>query len=385
MLLSCQKHLFSLDPGLHYLNGAYMSPQLRSVEAAGLHSLRAKNNPAKVVPLDFFTQANELRGLFARLVHAATPESVALVPAASYGMAIVAKNLPCQKGQKIVIAEGQFPSNVYPWMALAKEKGLEIQIVPMPIEPENRGRRWNERILAAIDDSTALVSIGHIHWANGTLFDLESISQRVHHHGGLIAVDGTQSVGALPMDVERFGLDALVCAGYKWLMGPYSLGYAYFGAAFANGQPLEENWINRRNSEDFSRLVDYQPDYQPGMLRYDVGERSKFVLMPMAIAALQQLLAWGPANIQDYCRRLLTDVLPQWEAAGFLVENADQRAAHLFGIQLPAGLAAATLQERLRDHNISVSVRGEFVRIAPNVYNDAADLAALTHVLTMGA
>jgi selenocysteine lyase/cysteine desulfurase len=382
MSLSCQKHLFHLDAAVHYLNGAYMSPLLASVEEAGLRALLRKRQPDKIAPQDFFTDTERLRGLFARLVNAPSAEQVALVPSASYGLAVVAKNLPAWRGQKIVVAEAQFPSNVYPWVALAEEKGLDFQIVAMPTEPEHRGRRWNERLLDAIDERTALVSLGHIHWANGTVFDLQKMAEKVHAHGGLLVVDGTQSVGALPMDVQALGLDALVCAGYKWLMGPYSLGYAWFGPAFLNGQPLEENWVNRLHSEDFARLVDYQPAYQPGARRFDMGERSNFNLVPMGIAALEQLLAWEPANVQAYCRDLTAEATALWQQHGFWSERPEARAAHLFGIQLPAHMEPSVLQQKLKAKNVHVSVRGDFVRIAPNVYNDAADVAALTEVLT---
>lgn len=380
-MLSCQKHLFTLDPDVHYLNGAYMSPLLKSVEEAGIRGLLRKRSPNRIAARDFFEDGETLRSLFARLVNAPEADEVALLPSASYGMAIVAKNLKAEKGQKIVMADAQFPSNVYPWMGLAQEKGIDIQRVGMPSVPEHRGQRWNEHLLDAIDDRTALVAIGHIHWANGTVFDLKKIAEKVHRHSGLLVVDGTQSVGAMPMDVQNFGLDALICAGYKWLMGPYSTGYAWLGPAFLDGQPIEENWINRLHSEDFARLVDYQPEYQAGARRFDVGEHSNFALVPMGIAALEQLLDWGVENVQAYCLELTSETVSIWKNRGFWTEDPAWRAAHLFGIQLPAHIKPGDLQQKLAERRIYVSVRGDFVRISPHVYNDEADMAALTEVL----
>ena len=382
MSLPCQKLLFNLDPQVHYLNGAYMSPIMLSAEEAGIRGLLKKRSPNRIAPQDFFTEPEQLRGLFAQLVNAPSADEVALISSVSYGMAIIAKNLKAERGKKIIVAEAQFPSNVYPWLTLAREKGIEIQVVGMPVEQERRGQRWNEHLLAAIDARTALVALGHVHWANGTIFDLEKIAEKTHRHGGIVVVDGTQSVGALPMDVQRFQLDALICAGYKWLMGPYSSGYAWFGPAFLNGQPLEENWINRLHSEDFARLVDYQSAYQPGARRFDVGERSNFIIVPMCIAALEQLLAWGVGNIQAYCCELTQESVQIWNQHGFWTEDPAWRAAHLFGIQSPAHIEPGVLQQKLKEKNISVSVRGDFVRISPNVYNDAADVEALTEVLT---
>lgn len=382
MSLPCQKNLFALDAGIYYLNGAYMSPQLNSVEAAGMQAMQAKRSPNRISPSDFFTEAEKLRSLFAALVHAPDAESVCLIPSVSYGMAIIARNLPAHKGQKIILAAEQFPSNVYPWMRLASEKKLDLEFVAMPQQARGRGREWNARLLEAIDKRTALVALGSIHWANGALFDLKSIADRVHAFGGLLVVDGTQSVGALPLDVPAAGFDALVCAGYKWLMGPYGLGYAWLGTAFQHGQPLEENWINRLESENFAGLVAYKTDYQPGARRFDVGERSSFIHVPMAIQALNQLLDWGVDSIQEYCRQLTAEAIPQWESAGFGIDDPENRAEHLFGLQLPPGKDPESLQHQLRKQNIYVSVRGNFVRISPNVYNDSADIQALTHALT---
>ena len=90
-----------------------------------------------------------------------------------------------------------------------------------------------------------------------------ALRQRTHEVGAQLVIDGTQSVGALPINVQELQPDALICAGYKWLMGPYSIALAYYGPYFDQGEPLEEGWINRYGSEDFTNLVQYQDRYQP--------------------------------------------------------------------------------------------------------------------------
>ena len=218
-MLSCQKHLFDLDSDVHYINGAYMSPMSKAVEAAGLAAISLKTKPYNVSPDDFFTNVEHLKTLFAKIIHAHAPKRIAIIPAASYGIATVAKNLKTQGGQNIVVAEAQFPSNIYTWRELAKEKDLTIKTVPYPIEiREGRSTEWNNRILENIDNQTILVALSHIHWANGTKFDLKKISDRAHEVGAILVIDGTQSVGALPINVEEMGIDALICGGYKWLM-----------------------------------------------------------------------------------------------------------------------------------------------------------------------
>jgi selenocysteine lyase/cysteine desulfurase len=380
-MLTCQKNLFDLDEDHHYINCAYMSPLMKAVAEAGHQGVQQKVKPYNITPQMFFDDVEILRGLFAKLVHAKHEKQVAIIPSVSYGMAAVAHNLKAEKGQNIVLAEAQFPSNVYPWRTLAHDKGLEIKLVDYPTLSEGRGGLWNQRILEAIDKDTCLVALEPAHWANGTVFDLKNIGKRAHDVGAMFVLDGTQSVGAMPLDVQEMGVDALVCGGYKWLMGPYQLGYAYFNEKFEGGKPVEENWISRKDSDDFNGLLNYKDDYQPLSMRYDVGERSNFINVPMGIAALRQLLDWGAENIQNYCHALTKEAVPLWRERGYWIEEDNMRSKHLFGIQLPQNLSSEKLQADLKAAHISVSVRGDFMRIAPNVYNDLRDIEALTKVL----
>ena len=381
-MLTSQKHLFNLDSDVHYINGAYMSPISKAVAEAGAAAAMRKMRPYTISPDDFFNPVERLKVLFSKIIRADEPKRVAIIPSVSYGMATIAKNLKVKKGQNIIVADAQFPSNVYTWRELAKEKDLTIKTISYPIELKvGRGIAWNERILDSIDNQTALIALSHIHWANGTKFDLKRISERAHAVGALLIVDGTQSVGAMPIDVQDMGIDALVCGGYKWLMGAYSLGYAYYSEYFDNGKPLEENWMARRDAEDFRGLIDYKDDYAPLSIRYDMGEKSNFINVPMGIVALQQLLDWGIENIQNYCLNLTRESIKEWQQHGYWVENEALRGSHLFGVQMPTHISVEKMLAVLKERQIHVSVRGEFVRISPNIYNDAADIAALTDIL----
>ncbi|MBI4408313.1 MAG: aminotransferase class V-fold PLP-dependent enzyme [Gemmatimonadetes bacterium] len=378
-MLSCQKQLFSLPDNVHYLNCAYMSPLLRRVEQAGIEGLRRKRLPAGIAPEDFFRESDHARALFGRLVNA-EPARIAIIPAASYGLATAARNTPLSRGRSIVLAHDQYPSNVYIWQRLAREAGAEVRTVIPPDAP-GRGAAWNARLLDAIDARTAVVALGNVHWADGTRFDLERIGAHAREVGAALVVDGTQSVGALPFDVARVQPDALVCAAYKWLLGPYSIGLAYFGPRYDAGIPLEETWLARVHSEDFRRLVEYEDEYRAGAVRYDVGERSNFIVLPMLIAALEQVLEWAPARIQEYCRALSAELLEEARALGYRVEEEAWRGAHLFGVRTPPGLDLERLQRLLAEQNVIASLRGSALRVSPHVYNDRQDIEALLDVL----
>ena len=380
-MLASQKKEFSLPSELTYLNCAYMSPLMKRVEEVGIEALKRKANPASISAPDFFTDTEALRNEYAKLIRAGNPGRVVVIPSVSYGMSNVVQNLPLEPGDNVIVTGEQFPSNYYPWHRLCEKKKAKLKIISPPEMLDDRGNHWNQRILEAIDVKTRMVAMGNVHWADGTKFDLLAIRERTHEVGALLVIDGTQSVGALPFDVGVVQPDALICAGYKWLMGPYSIGLAYYGPYFDDGFPIEENWINRINSEDFAGLVNFQDQYQPGSLRYEVGERSNFILVPMLLKALETLNAWQPGRIQQYCESITAEVLEGLTDAGFWVEEPAYRGNHLFGIRLPKNIPINSLKQDLADQNIQVSVRGDAVRVSPHLYNDQEDMQKLAKVL----
>lgn len=374
--LACKRDAFSLPGDLHYLNCAYMGPLPKATEEAGMEGIRRKRVPTGIFPSDFFETSDELRSLFAGLVHVGDAQRIAILPGVSYGIAVAARNLPMGAGQNVVMTHEQFPGNVHAWTRKAREAGGEARFVEPP-EGAGRGAGWNQRILEAIDAQTAIVALPHVHWTDGTLFDLVEIGRRAREVGAALVIDATQSVGALPFDVGEVRPDALICAAYKWLLGPYSVALGYFSERFDDGTPLEETWIGRDLSEDFQHLVDYQDAYQPGALRYDVAERSNFTLLPMAVASLKLITAWKPAAIQAYCRDLTRDLLPEAASLGFTVEDPEWRGSHIFGLRMPESIDLAGLKGALERRKVSASLRGTALRLSPNVYNDASDVGAL--------
>ena len=380
-MITCKHSKFTLPSRVTYLNCAYMSPLLKNVEKVGIGSLRTKRNPVALPPSSFFADGELLRKEFAKLINVSNPKRIVIVPSVSYGMATVARNLKIGRGEKIIVASEQFPSNFYPWHSLCLETGAEVKTIESPAELLLRGKKWNERILDGIDNTTRAVAIGNIHWADGTLFWLDQIRKRTREVGALLIIDGTQSIGALPFDVEKIQPDALICAGYKWLLGPYSIGLAYYGEYFDNGSPIEEHWMNRLNSEDFTQLVNYQPSYQEGSRRYEVGEHSNFVLVPMMLKALQQLNRWGTENIQAYCKIICKEAIASLMDKGYWIEDENYRAGHLFGIRLQ-GKDQQKIKAALLKNNVHVSFRGDAIRVSPNVYNDMKDMNKLVKALS---
>ena len=386
--LECQKPMFALPAGETWLNNAYMGAMPRAVLDAGHRAVDMRALPAAITPADFFAPAERVRGLCASLVRA-DPEQVALVSTVAAGMATVEANLSPRAGQNVVMLGEQFPSNVYPWRRW-RERGLAMRPVAAPPGDardaagwRRRCAAWHEALEAAIDRDTALVALEPAHWTDGTRFDIERLVRRARAVGAAVVIDATQVAGVMPLDAASLRPDALVVHSYKSMLANYGLGFAVLSERFAHGRPADESWLMRRGSEDFARLVDYQDDYAPGMRRYDTSTRSNPILIGMLEAACRLLVEWQPARIEEYLWRIARPAVERLRAEGFGVADEDLRAANLFGISLPPGLAPESVRQALAARRIHVSVRGSAVRVSPHVCNDEADLLRLAEALAV--
>lgn len=364
--LPSQRHLFDIPPDVAYLNCAYMSPGLKAVTAAGMEGVVRKAEPWRIAARDFFQEAEEARTLFARLVNARA-DDIAIVPAASYGLATAARNLPLAPGRRVVTLADQFPSNVYIWREAAREAGAAVTAV------DKAADGWTAPLLDAIGPDTAIVAIPHCHWTDGALVDLDAVGAAARAVGAALVIDACQSLGALPFDVARFDPDFLVAPCYKWLLGPYAMGFLYVAPRHQAGRPLEETWTARERSEDFANLVRYADGYQPGARRFDMGERAQFHLMPMARAALDQLLDWGVDAIAATLAARTRAMAGRAAEMGFASDPESRRAGHFLGLTreapLPEGLLA-----HLAERRVHVSVRGSAIRVTPHLWTTDEDV-----------
>ena len=375
--LTCQKEFFDLPNDVTYLNCAYQGPLMKHIEQIGFEQISKRTRPYQYSVEDFFEPVKILQKVFANLINCTDYQRIAIIPSVSYGIGNVVKNVNLKEKKTIVLLDDQFPSNFYPWKKLAEEQGGKLKIVAAPKVSENRAQLWNQHLLEAIDEDTAVVTLGNVHWADGSWFDLQAVRKKTTELGALLIIDGTQSVGALPIDVEKLQPDALICAGYKWLLGPYGTALAYYGPCFDGGTPIEENWINRMDSEDFQGLVNYQDQYKPKAARYSVGQNSNFFLVPMLTKAIEQLIIWQPENIQQYCDNLTSPFIEPLQELDCWVEDKDFRCSHLIGIRLSEDFDQNALKNQFAEAKVHVSMRGDAIRIAPNVYNTEKDMEKL--------
>jgi selenocysteine lyase/cysteine desulfurase len=372
--LPVQRELFDIPDDVAYLNCASLAPLLKAAVEAGAAALARRARPWRITSADWFTDAEERRGLFARLA-GVDPEGVALVPATSYGLAVAAANLTARPGQRVLVLADDYPSNWHTWRRFARRTGAEVVAV------ERRdGRTWGEAVVEALDERTAVVAVLAVHWTDGGAVDLAAVGARAREAGAALVVDASQALGAMPLGLAAVRPDYLVSVGYKWLLGPVGLGYLYVAERHRDGVPLEENWISRIGSEDFAALTDYQDRYQPGARRFDVGQRTAFETTPMAVAALRQLLDWEVPRIAATLGRLTGRIQREVEAIGLRLTSGD-RAPHMLGIDLP-DQARPAVAGALAEAGVHVGIRGSSLRVSPHLWTTDADVERLVGALT---
>jgi len=373
-MIPSQRALFDLPREVTYLNAAYMGPMTLAASTAGADSYEKKKQPWRYdIQSDFFDVPETYRSRAAQLF-GATADDIAIIPAASYGLSTAALNLDPDPGSEILVLDEQFPSNIYTWRTLAQACDVSVRTVS-----RSDNESWSEAMLAAIGPKTSIVACPQVHWADGGQLDLPAISQAARLQGAALVLDLTQSLGVLPFDMDAIQPDFAVVAGYKWLLGPYSIGALYVHPQHQNGEALEENWIGRDKSEDFARLVDYADQYAAGARRFDVGERSGFQLIPSANTSIKQMLDWDAAQIAETLSAKTLAIAEAVAPLG-LNDSTPERAGHYLCLSLP-NHAPADLVKRLGARQIHVSQRGDRLRVSPHVYNDEADISRFVDAL----
>ena len=373
-MIPCQRHLFDIPDDVAYFNCAYMAPLMKSVLAAGTEGLDRKSRPWQITSDQFFSGPDEFREVASQIFDC-TSDCVAIVPSASYGISTAARNLPLKKGQSILVLAEQFPSNYYPWQRLVEENGATLKVVSWPADYD-----WTASVLTALTPDVAIAALPHVQWTSGGRLDLVRIGEACRKLGAALVLDLTQSLGALPFSVRDVQPDFAVAASYKWMLAPYSIGMMYIAPKWHAGRPLEENWIQRANAQDFSSLVLYSDEYDSGARRFDMGERANFSALPAAVRAMKQILEWKVTEISATAGAFSRQLANGAAEAGFSALPESLRAPHYLSLRrkeaIPRELPALLAKEK-----VFVSIRGSSIRVTPHVYNTNEDCEKLLKCL----
>jgi selenocysteine lyase/cysteine desulfurase len=374
MALGDQKHLFDIPEGITYMNCAAQSPCLTVSAEAGHRGVERKFHPWDPDRANVGSEKAACRDLFGGLV-GATGEDVAITFSTSYAVAAAARNLVVEKGREVLVLEGQFPSNYYAWRKVAERDGARMRVVARPGDFD-----WTSAVMEAIGPETGLVSLPNCHWTDGSFVDLEKIGPECRKLGIPLVVDATQTIGAMETDVARIQPDYLIASAYKWLLCPDMMGFMYVAPHRQNGVPVEDNHQGRGNAPPMEYTPGYSDEYALGARRFDMGSADSMIHLPMSKSALEQVTAWGPAEIQSTLRGLTNRIAERAEAMGFKVPPPNHRINHFIGLwpskPLPDGLV-----EKLKARGVFVALRGGAIRVSPYLFNNFRDVDTLFEAL----
>lgn len=364
-----------------YLNLAGQSPMpkvsLRAIQAA----IADKKYPHHRPDAEFYAVPDRLRRNIAQLL-GAQAEEVAVTTGASAGAAAVAHGLEWKAGDEVITAAREFPLQYTTWKPMEARVGLKVKVV----EPRERFLTA-EDLIAALTPKTKLVSVSMVRFDDGVMLDAKKLGAACHAQGTLLLLDVSQCCGAVPLNVEELGGDFLICAGYKWLFGPFGTGFFWINQELlAKVRPDAFYWMALDGSHNFAQLNFADPQPAHSAKRWDAPEWAShfnFNLVGMD-ASLELVLRMGTATVQEHNRKLIEfmfERLPKDRCVPASPLDAAQRGPYgCFRARTPE--KTTELYRKLRAENVVVSLREGNIRVSPHLYNTERDIDRLIAVIT---
>ncbi|HLH38578.1 MAG TPA: aminotransferase class V-fold PLP-dependent enzyme [Bryobacteraceae bacterium] len=342
-----------------YLNSATFGQMpRRAVQACAKHFAH-RDEQACSDFLDWFDDADRLRGSIAKLIQASAADiAFARNTAAALGLAV--NGIGWRAGDNVVTLADEFPNYLY-LPALVERRGVEFRQVLWP--------RWFD----AIDHRTRLVAISEVNYASGFRPPLLEISRFLRERDVIFFVDGTQSVGALRFDVRAIDPDMLAVHGYKWMCAPMGAAFFYIAPRFRDKlPPAEIGWRSHRGWREVDDLHHGQPEMVEAAEKYEAGGLP-FALLYAMEAAVDLMLEIGVDEIEQRVLELACSARARLRNLGAEVsETGSQIVAAKF-----SGIDPSVLARELKSRRILVAARHGFLRVSPHFYNNSDDLDRL--------
>jgi cysteine desulfurase/selenocysteine lyase len=319
---------------------------------------------------DFFPMLQRARERAGALIHAPA-RTIALVTNTSHGVNIAARTLPFGAGDVVLSTQGEFPANVYPWLAACKSRGAELRMLPLAGNLPDE-----EAIMRAIETDPRVkgVAISWVSYWSGHRFDLAAIGAACRKRGIWFFVDAIQGVGAVELDVIAANVDVLACGAQKWLLSPWGTGFAYVREELiAKLEPAEVGWMAQPVNSNFERFLDYDPAWHDDARRFEVVTLD-FVHFAGMAESIGLFLEVGVPAAATQVRNLATRAVEFAGAARgveLVTPGEPARRAGVIALRV-ADIPAAS--QRLKDAKVSHGVREGCIRLAPHFYNTLDEL-----------
>ena len=361
-----------------YLNFAAHAPiprvALKAVEA----SVAAKREPHIVDDQSFFSVARSLRQSLATLI-GASQDDIALTSGAGAGLATIAYALKWSAGDEVIIAGGEFPAHYATWKPMEARESIKVQIT----HPQGQFIQSDD-LIAAMTPRTRVISVSHVRFDDGSMLDASSLAAACKSNGTLLVLDISQSCGAIPLGVRSLGADFIVCAGYKYLLGPFGTGFLWARPEILESlRPGPYNWLSQ-DVESFAHLNFVDPRPARTLSRWDAAETSSKYNFNLTVldASTKFVLNATPTLIHDHNQSLINYFFERLPDGYRLASPRQASQRGVFGcIDVGSRSNTESLYQRLRDERLVVALREGKIRVAPHLLNSTDDIDRLLVVM----
>ncbi len=312
--------------------------------------------------------AEMVRRYLSRLINAPSEDRIAFVSNTSGGLNLVASGLKWSEGDHILINDMEFPANVYPYKNLEKQ-GVEVEQLSCP-----EGRITAEQIAGALRPSTCLVAVSAVQFLNGYRSDLKAIGEICRQNDCWFVVDAIQALGAVPLDVQRAHIDALVAGSHKWLMAPQGIATLYVSENLQ--QAIKRHYVGWLSVREPWKLFDTDQQLDPTARRFELGTPNFSGLIGLR-ASLEMLFETGPQKAARQIRRLtdhLIETFREWDDVSLLTPVQWEERAGIVTINLPDHIDNQKFIQSLKDQNLYIALRENNLRLAPHYYNTMEEI-----------
>ena len=366
--------------GRIWLNTAHQGAiPLRAVAAAH-EAVAWKASPSELTQARFDDTPQRLREAIARLVKAPADEIV-LANSASYGLNVIAQAYPWQAGDEIVVMEGDFPSDILPWLLAAEQNGARV----VRIRPRRHVVEPDE-LAAAITPRTRLFCCPWVHSLSGFAVDLTALGAICRDRGVTFVLNASQALGVRPIDLRSAPVDALVCVGFKWLCGPYGTGFAWISAELmAKLKATKAYWLSMMTAQDLAGAkIEVELKPRSGARSYDIFGTANFFNAKPLTEAVSYLTELGIERIAAHGQALVDRFVTGLDAKRYRIDSptepGERRSTLIFfSDRDPA--RNPEVHRALAENGIDIAFRAGSLRLAPHLYNSSSDIDRALAVL----
>ncbi len=330
---------------------------------ASLGERRAE--PFRLTQDDYYPVHARARAAAAQLI-GAKPETIALMTNTSHGVNLAARSLPYGKGDVILSTHGEFPANIYPWIAAAKARGAEFRLLPLTGDWPDEAEMMRQ---IETDPRVKIVSLSWVSFWSGHTFDLVAIGRACRERGIYFFVDAIQGVGPLTLDVVAANVDILACGAQKWLVSPWGVGFTYVREELVQKLVAEEvGWWAQASSGDYAKFLEYDATWASDARRFEVITLD-FVGFNAMAESIGLLLELGPKEIEAHVKSLADraiEFVDSTKGIEFVTPREPTRRAGVLAFRTRE---VAATSARLTAAKVTHSVRTGCIRLAPHFYN----------------